>query len=133
MRISDVSSDLCSSDLGAEPNRLALQAIADDLFEARKRAAADEQDVGRVDLKEFLLRMLAAALRRNRGNRALHHLEQRLLDALARYIARDRGIFGLAADLVDLVDIDDPALCPLDVVIRRLEQDRKRTRLNTRH
>src|SRR3546814_5751652 len=66
--------------------------------------------------------MLAAALRRNRGNRALHHLEQRLLDALARYIARDRGIFGLAADLVDLVDIDDPALCPLDVVIRRLEQ-----------
>src|SRR3546814_19171504 len=66
--------------------------------------------------------MLAAALRRNRGNRALHHLEQRLLDALARYIARDRGIFGLAADLVDLVDIDDTALCPLDVVIRRLEQ-----------
>src|SRR3546814_1134468 len=66
--------------------------------------------------------MLAAALRRNRGNRALHHLEQRLLDALARYIAHDRGIFGLAADLVDLVDIDDPALCPLDVVIRRLEQ-----------
>src|SRR3546814_13616521 len=66
--------------------------------------------------------MLAAALRRNRGNRALHHLEQRLLDALARYIARDRGIFGLAADLVDLVDIDDPALCPLDVVIRRLAQ-----------
>src|SRR3546814_17371681 len=31
-------------------------------------------------------------------------------------------LFGLAADLVDLVDIDDPAQCPLDVVIRRLEQ-----------
>ena len=52
-------------DMGAEADRLALQAVGDDLLEAREGAAADEQDVGRVDLQEFLLRMLAAALRRN--------------------------------------------------------------------
>src|SRR3546814_16753472 len=73
MRISDWSSDVCSSDLlgrgdmGAEADGLRLQPVADDLFQSRKGAAADEQDVGRVDLEEFLLRMLAPALRRNRG------------------------------------------------------------------
>jgi hypothetical protein len=36
-----------------------------DLLEAGEGAAADEQDVGGVDLQEFLLRMLAAALRRH--------------------------------------------------------------------
>ena len=48
-----------------KPIDLLLQAVADDLFEAREGAAADEQDVGRVDLQEFLLRMLAPALRRH--------------------------------------------------------------------
>jgi hypothetical protein len=53
--------------------------------------------------------MLAAALRRHAGDGALHDLEQRLLHALARYVAADRGIVGLARYLVDLVDIDDAA------------------------
>jgi hypothetical protein len=75
-----------------------------------ERAAADEQDVGRVDLQEFLLRMLAPALRRNARGGAFHQLEQRLLHALARHVAGDRRVFGLAADLVDLVDVDDAAL-----------------------
>ena len=92
------------------------------LLEAGKGAAADEQDIGRVDLEELLLRMLAAALRRNRGDGAFHDLEQRLLDALARHIAGDRGIVRLARDLVDLVDIDDAALGALDIVVGRLQQ-----------
>src|SRR5688500_15743138 len=66
--------------------------------------------------------MLAAALRRYGGGRAFHQLEQSLLNALARYVAGDGGIVRLAADLVDLVDIDDAALRTLDVVIRRLKQ-----------
>ena len=48
---------------GAETNRGALAALGDELFEPGERAAADEQDVGGVDLQELLLRMLAAALR----------------------------------------------------------------------
>ena len=57
-----------------------------------------------------------------RGGGALHQLQQRLLDALARHVAGDRGIVRLAADLVDLVDVDDAALRPLDIVVGGLEQ-----------
>ncbi len=66
--------------------------------------------------------MLAAALRRHGGDGAFHQLEQRLLDALARHVAGDRGVFRLARDLVDLVDVDDAALRALDVVFGRLQQ-----------
>ena len=66
--------------------------------------------------------MLPAALGRNGGHGAFHQLQQRLLHALARHVAGDRGIFRLAGDLVDLVDIDDAALRPFDVVFRGLEK-----------
>ena len=66
--------------------------------------------------------MLAATLRRNACNRAFHDLQQRLLDALTRHVAGDRGIVRLAADLVDFIDIDDAALGALDIVIGCLKQ-----------
>ena len=66
--------------------------------------------------------MLAPALGRHRSDRSFHDLEQGLLYALAGNVARDRGIVRLAADLVDLVDIDDSALRPLDIVVGRLQQ-----------
>src|SRR5207248_1308963 len=56
------------------------------------------------------------------GSRALQDLQQRLLDALAAHIARDGRVFTLPRDLVDLVDVDDPGLGLLDVVVRRLDQ-----------
>jgi hypothetical protein len=59
-----------------ETDAALLRAVHDDLFEPAKRTAADEQDVRRVDLQEFLLRMLATTLRRHRCNRALDQLEQ---------------------------------------------------------
>jgi hypothetical protein len=66
--------------------------------------------------------MLAAALRGNARHRPFHDLQQRLLYALARHVPGDRGVVGFAADLVDLVDIDDAALGPLDVVVGGLQQ-----------
>ncbi len=75
-----------------------------------------------VDLQEFLLRMLAAALRRHRGDGAFDQLQQRLLHALAGHVAGDRRVFGLARDLVDLVDVDDARLRLLDVVVALLQQ-----------
>ena len=108
--------------LGAEADRARPAARRDDLLEPVEGAAAYEQDVGGVDLQEFLLRMLAAALWRHARDRALHDLEQRLLHALARDVAGDRGIVGFAGDLVDLVDIDDAALRALDVVVGGLQQ-----------
>ena len=66
--------------------------------------------------------MLAAALGRHRGLGALDDLQKRLLHALAADVAGDGGVFALAGDLVDLVDVDDTPLGPLHVVVRRLEQ-----------
>ena len=76
----------------------------------------------RIDLQELLLRMLAPALRRHGGDRPLDELQQRLLHALAGHVAGDRGVVGLARDLVDLVDIDDARLGLLDVVVALLQQ-----------
>ena len=66
--------------------------------------------------------MLAAALRRNIGDRAFQNLEQRLLHALARNVARDRRILVLPADLIDFVDVDDALLALLHVAIGRLQK-----------
>ena len=48
--------------------------------------------------------------------------EQRLLDPLAGNVAGDRRVVGLARDLVDLVDVDDPRFRLLDVVVGCLDQ-----------
>ena len=101
---------------------LAVQTALDDFVQSLERAAADEENVARVDLNELLVRMLASALRRNVRDRALDDLQQRLLHALAGDVARNRGILALAGDLVDLVNVDDAALGELHVVIRRLQK-----------
>ena len=110
------------ADVGAEADALVADAALDDLVEAGERAAADEQDVRRVDLDELLVRVLAPALRRHDGGGALEDLEQRLLHALAGDVAGDRRVLGLAGDLVDLVDVDDAGLGLLDVVVGGLDQ-----------
>src|SRR3954453_14004790 len=61
-------------DLTTEADGVLADALGDDLVEAGKRAAADEEDVRRVDREEPLVRMLAAALRRNRCDSALENL-----------------------------------------------------------
>ena len=65
---------------------------------------------------------LRPALRRHVRDRALEDLEQRLLHALARHVAGDRRVLVLAADLVDLVDVDDALLGLLDVAAGGLQQ-----------
>ena len=109
-------------DLGPEAHARASHPALDDLVEADEGAAADEEDVGGVDLDELLVGVLAAALGRHVGHRALEDLEQGLLHALAGDVAGDGRVLGLAGDLVDLVDVDDAALGPLDVVVRRLQE-----------
>ena len=69
--------------------------------------------------------MLAAALRRHIDHRALQNLQQRLLHALARDVARDGGVVALAGDLVDLVDEDDAALGLGHIVVGHLQQTRE--------
>ena len=113
---------LTSLQRGAEADALAPGARADDLLEPGEGAGHDEQHVGGVDLDEFLVRVLAAALRRDRGDRAFQDLQQRLLHALARDVPGDRGVLALARDLVDLVDVDDALFGLLDVVVGGLDE-----------
>src|SRR6478609_3984929 len=106
----------------AETEALATRARLDDLLEAGERTADDEEHVGRVDLDELLVRVLAPTLRWHRGGRALEDLEQGLLDTFAGHVARDRRVLALAGDLVDLVDVDDARLGLLDVVVGGLDE-----------
>src|SRR6185312_8288858 len=106
----------------AKADRGGASARGDDLLQARESAAADEQDIGGVDLQELLLRMLAAALRGYGRDGTLHDFEQGLLHALPRHVAGDRGVVGLARYLVDFIDVDDATLRALDVVVGRLEK-----------
>ena len=105
-----------------ETHALGAHALGNHLFQTDERAAADKQDVGGVNRREFLMGMLAATLRRNVGNRTFQDLEQRLLHALARDIAGDGRILVLAADLIDLVDVDDALLAALHIPIGVLQQ-----------
>ena len=66
--------------------------------------------------------MLSPPLRRYRCRRPLEDLEKRLLNALARNIPRNRGIFRFSRNLIDFINVDDTALCFLDVVVCRLDQ-----------
>ena len=87
-----------------------------------ERAAADEEDVGRVDGEELLMRVLPAALRRDVGDRAFENFQKRLLHALARHVARDRRVLVLAANLVNFVNVDDALLRALNVAVRGLQE-----------
>src|SRR5215469_2888002 len=107
---------------GAEAHAALADPLLDDLLQASERATADEQHVRGVDLDELLMRMLAPALRRYRRRRAFEDLQQRLLHALAGDVAGNRRVLALARDFVDLVDVDDPGLCLLDVVVGRLDE-----------
>ena len=84
--------------------------------------AANEEDVCRIELCEFLLRVFAAPARRNICDRPFEDLQQSQLDAFARNVASDGRVIILTTDLIDLVDVDDPLLGFLDLVAGRLEQ-----------
>ena len=105
-----------------EADLLPPRARLDDLLETVERAAADEEDIPGVDLDVLLLRMLPAALRRNRRSGSLEDLQQGLLHALAGDVPRDRRVLALAGDLVDLVDVDDAALALGHIEVRGLQQ-----------
>src|SRR5438067_8665379 len=109
-------------DLGVEPERLVAQASFYYFFKTHKRAAANEKNVCCIDREEFLMRMLASALRRNIRDRPFENFKKRLLHAFAGNIASDGRVFILAAYLVDLIDVDDTLLRALDIAVGGLQK-----------
>src|SRR5438067_2176180 len=108
--------------LRPEPEALLSRAPLDDVLDAVKGAAADEEDVRGIDLDVFLLVVLLAAPGSDVGARALDDLEERLLHSLAAHVAGGARGVALARDLVDFVDVDDAARRLLHVVVGRVQQ-----------
>ena len=62
--------------------------------------------------------MLSTTLGWHARDGALENLQQRLLNTFPGYVTRDRRVLSLARDLVNLVDVNDPALGALHVEVR---------------
>ena len=92
------------------------------MFESDKSAATDEQNVRRVYLNEFLMRMLAASLRGNVGNRSFYKLKECLLYTFTRNVPGDGRTVAFSADFVDFIDVHDPAFGTLDIIVRCLKE-----------
>src|ERR1041385_183694 len=102
--------------------RLVAHAFLDHFLEPDECTATDNQEVRRIDGEELLMRMLAATLRRNVRDSSFENLQQCLLHAFTRNVASDRGVFVLATNFVDLVDIDDALLGALNVAVGGLQK-----------
>ena len=73
-------------------------------------------------MHERLFGVLAATLRRHRGNGPFQQFQKALLNAFATHVARDGGVRGLACNLIDFVDEDDAAFSLRHVVVGGLQQ-----------
>ena len=98
------------------------RALLDDFFKPDERASQNEKDVRRVDVDEFLIRVLSSALRRNGSLRALDDFQKSLLHAFARNVAGNRSVFALSRNLVYFVDEDDSALGLRYVSVRSVDE-----------
>src|SRR5208283_5335225 len=64
-----------------EPKPTPPETLGDDVFQTHECPTANKQDVGRVEGNAWLCRMLVAALRWHRGDRAFDELQESVLDA----------------------------------------------------
>ena len=97
---------------GGKTDAVVGDASAHDVGQPHKRAAANKEHVGGIELVALLEEIGAPAQRRHARHRALQQLQQRLLHALARRVAvrgHQRGV-ARACDFVNLVDVHDARL-----------------------
>src|SRR5262249_40086172 len=78
--------------IDVETDGVGIDPAGDELVDAVEGAAADKENVLRIDLDELLLGVLAAALRGYQHVGAFQQLQHALLYALAAYIAGDGGV-----------------------------------------
>ena len=107
--------------IDVKPQRPGTQSLLDNLIKSHKRTAANKENIGRIDLNILLIRMLSPPLRRDVADSPLKDLQQCLLHTFARNIPGNGNVFRRPPNLVDLVDVDDPALGPLNVVVGGLQ------------
>src|SRR6218665_3109205 len=107
---------------GSKPDTALARPPGNDVLQPGKSTGDDEENVGRVDLDEFLVRMLPPSLGRHRGYGALQDLQECLLHPFTRDVPGDGGVLGLAGDLVDLINVDNARFGPFHVVVGGLQE-----------
>ena len=65
--------------------------------------------------------MFSSTLWRNRCNRAFHDFQKCLLHTFTGYIPGNGSIFGFSCNFINLIDVDDSLLCPLDIIVSGLD------------
>ena len=119
VEIAHLSSGL---ELRSKTGRTLSQASLHDVFNPRECSRSNEEDSRGINLQELLVRVLASALRRHRGNSSFDDLQKSLLHAFTGNVTRDGSVLSLTSDLVDLIDVDDAALCLLNISAGFLNQ-----------
>ena len=113
---------LGAADLSVESHGLHVHPLMDDFVQTHKRSAAYKENIRRIDLEEFLLRMFTSALGGNIGHCAFNNFQKGLLDPLTGNVSGNARIFRFAGDLVDFIYIDYAATSAGDVIIRVLQE-----------
>ena len=108
--------------IGTEPHILFCTTAADSFFNTVKGTAANKENIRRVNLQHFLMRMLAAALRRHIGFRSFQDFQQCLLYAFAGNVSRNGRIFRLPGDFIDFINVNNAPFRSGNIEIRRLDQ-----------
>ena len=101
---------------------MGVQSARNAFVDTVEGTSANEEDVRRIDLYEFLVGVFASSLRRNVHDRAFEYLQQCLLYPFAGYVARDGWVVAFTGYLVYLVDEDDAPFGLRYVVVGSLEQ-----------
>ena len=104
----------------AKANGRPLDPPFDVLFDSGKGAAANEEDVLRVDGDELLLGVLSATLWWNAHLSPFEQFKQRLLNAFTAHVTGNRWVVALPGNLVYLVDENDAPFGCLHVKVSRL-------------
>ena len=96
--------------------RLFVQPFLDNIFQIRKRAAADKKNVSCVHCHQRHHSVFAVGPYRNLYLASLQKLQHSLLHSLAAYVSLI-GVF-LLGDLIDLVNENDPVFRFFNIVVR---------------
>src|SRR5438477_5118437 len=94
----------------AEAHHFLANPFLNNFIETDECAAANEQNLLGINLDIFLMRMFASSLWRNIARAALQDFQQSLLHSFAGDIASNAHVVSFPANLIDLVDVNDPEL-----------------------
>src|ERR1043165_7266897 len=92
----------------AESHHFLADAFLNNFIETDERAAANEKNFLRINLDVLLMRMFASTLWWNITCADFQNFQQGLLHSFAGDVPSDAHVVGFTADLVDLVNVNDP-------------------------